>query len=62
MFELGNKYRIKTIESSGGEWTDSSGVWTVVDQEGALIKLHNPHSPELILNTASWHVVSAEPV
>ncbi len=61
MFSLGKEYRIIMIVSSSGEWTHEAGVWTVLDVEGSLIKLGNPHSSEKIVNTASWHFVSAEP-
>jgi len=60
MFEVGRAYKITMIVSSGGEWTDESGVWTVAEQDGTLIKLRNPNSKDLIVNTTSWHFVSAE--
>ena len=62
MFKIGEDYRIKMIVTSGGEWTDESGVWTVVDFQGTLLKLSNPYSPDTIVNTASPHFVSAEQV
>ncbi|MGD1878226.1 MAG: hypothetical protein ACFB13_12085 [Kiloniellaceae bacterium] len=55
MFELGKDYRITMIESGR-----SMNTWTVVAQEGTLIKLKNPHSADKILNTASLCFVSAE--
>jgi hypothetical protein len=61
MFEVGKDYKITRIVASSGGWTDESGVWTVVAVNGTLIKLRNPHSKDLTLNTASWHFVSAEP-
>lgn len=48
------------IVASSDSWTNQSGVWTVVATEGTLIKLRNPYSKDLTLNTASWHFVSAE--
>jgi len=61
MFELGKKYRITMTVPSGEGWTDESGVWTLAAQEGTLIKLQNPQlGKDKIVNTASWHFVSAE--
>ena len=61
MFEIGKNYKITMIVSSSGEWTDEYGFWTVAAVDGTLVKLRNPHSKDLIINTASWHFVSAEP-
>lgn len=61
MFKVGQEYKITMIVASGGEWTDEYGQWTVAAVDGTLIKLSNPHSKDKIVNTASWHFVSAEP-
>ncbi len=60
MFEIGKDYRIKTIELDIEGETVSTGVWAVVAHQGTLIKLQNPYSKDIILNTASSHFVSAE--
>jgi hypothetical protein len=62
MFKVGQDYKITMIVAGrGGEWTDEYGQWTVAAVDGTLIKLSNPHSKDKIVNTASWHFVSAEP-
>lgn len=60
MFEIGRDYRIRTTEPSAEGWTDSTGVYTVAEVNGTLLRLTNPYSPDLILNTTSWHFHSAE--
>lgn len=60
MFEVGKDYKITMIVSSEGKWTDEHGVWTVAEVTGTLIKLRNPYSKDKIVNTSSWHFVSAE--
>lgn len=60
MFEVGKKYRITMIVAVPGDWTDETGVWTVAEVEGTLLKLEGAGG-EKIVNTASWHFVSAEP-
>lgn len=60
MFEVGRDYRIRTIEAGDDGWADSRGVYTVAEVDGTLLRLTNPHSPDLVLNTASWHFHSAE--
>jgi hypothetical protein len=60
MFEVGRDYRIKTIELAPDGETVSESVWKIVAFEGTLIKLQNPHSKDLILNSTSPHFVSAE--
>lgn len=37
-----------------------SAVWTVVDENIPLIKLHSPHRKDMIVNTASPNFVSAQ--
>jgi hypothetical protein len=59
MFEIGEDYTVTMIVGDPSGWTTQEGVWKVVEINGTLIKLQNPHSTDLIVNTASWHFVSA---
>jgi hypothetical protein len=60
MFEVGKKYRFTMIVAVPGNLTPEDSVWSVKKIEGALIKLSNPHSKDLIVNTTSSHFVKAE--
>ncbi|ESX64081.1 MULTISPECIES: hypothetical protein [unclassified Mesorhizobium] len=60
MFEIGRDYRITMIVAVPGDWSDETGVWTVAEVDGTLVKLTNPYTPDTIINTASWHFVRAE--
>ncbi len=62
MFEIGKNYQIKMISLEMEGETETTSVWSVVKHEGTLIKLQNPHSKDLVVNTASAHFVSAEKV
>ena len=59
MFEIGKDYTVTMIVGDPSGWTTQEGVWKVVEINGTLIKLQNPHATDLIVNTASWHFVSA---
>jgi hypothetical protein len=59
MFEIGEDYTVTMIVGDPSGWTTQEGVWKVVEINGTPIKLQNPHSTDLIVNTASWHFVSA---
>ena len=48
------------IEAAPGEWTSGESVWTIAAIEGTLVKLRSQYAKERIINTASWHFVSAE--
>ena len=60
MFEVGKEYHISTVEWSDGTLGEKLAVWRVEEIDGALLKLSNPHSRPMILNTSSPHFVSAE--
>lgn len=60
VFEIGRKYRFTMIVAVPGGWSDEQSVWTVAEMDGPLLKLKNGDRV-LIVNSASWHFVSAEP-
>jgi hypothetical protein len=47
MFEIGKDYKVTMIVGIPGGWSDEEGA-------------QNPHVKDKIVNTASWHFVSAE--
>ncbi len=58
MFEIGKQYTITTLVPGGEGWTDSSGVYKVLDFQGTLLKLEG-HGATQIVNTASLHFICA---
>lgn len=61
VFELGRNYRFTMIVAVPGGWADEESVWMVAEVDGTLLKLKG-HNTIKIVNTASWHFVSAEPL
>jgi hypothetical protein len=60
MFEIGKDYMITMLVIEDGEPVEETSNWTVAAVDGTLIKLTSPHSPDKIVNTASYHFVSAQ--
>lgn len=56
MFEIGKWYVIYTVENGG----ETSGTYRVDEFQFPLVKLYNPYSEDLILNTASPIFARAE--
>lgn len=59
MFEVGREYLFHIVEDSPGQSGVVEQVWSVDRYEGTLLKLSNPYTDPIILNTASPRFVKA---
>jgi hypothetical protein len=60
MFEIGKEYLITMLVMEDRELVEEVRNWNVAAVDGTLIKLTSPLAPDRIVNTASYHFVSAQ--
>jgi hypothetical protein len=59
MFEIGKEYLVTMLVIEDGELVEEVRNWHVAAVDGTLIKLTSPSAQDRIVNTASYHFVSA---